>query len=81
MRQLLRCEPVLVTSALKAALVCAVAFGLKLSDGQQTALIGVAGAILALGGAARQAVTPLAKLKEATNGVTGPDQDNGLRPA
>jgi len=61
--RLLRQEPVMVTSAVKAVLVCAVAFGLPLSDGQSAALVGVAGAILALGGAARQAVTPLAKLK------------------
>lgn len=58
---LLRNEPVMVTSALKAALVCAVAFGLPLSDGRQTALLGVAGAVLALGAAARQAVTPIAR--------------------
>lgn len=64
MMRLLRCEPVMVTSALKAVLVCAVAFGLPLSDGRQAALIGVAGAILALGGAARQAVTPLAKKED-----------------
>lgn len=62
MIRLLRCEPVMVTSLIKAVLVCAVAFGLPVSDGQQVALVGVAGAILALGGAARQAVTPLAKL-------------------
>lgn len=61
-RRLLRTEPVMVTSLIKALLVCAVAFGLPMSDGQQVALVGVAGAILALGGAARQAVTPLAKL-------------------
>lgn len=61
---LLRNEPVMVASLLKALLVCAVAFGLPVSDGQQAALIGVAGAILALGGAARQAVTPLAKLED-----------------
>jgi hypothetical protein len=64
MIRLLKCEPVMVASLLKALLVCAVAFGLPLSEGQQVALVGVAGAILALGGAARQAVTPLAKLKE-----------------
>lgn len=62
MIRLLRCEPVMAASLVKAVLVCAVAFGLPVSDGQQTALLGVAGAILALGGAARQAVTPLAKL-------------------
>lgn len=62
MIRLLRCEPVMATSLIKALLVCAVAFGLPVSDGQQVALVGVAGAILALGGAARQAVTPLAKL-------------------
>jgi len=61
MMDLIRREPVMVTSALKAILVCAVAFGLPLSDGQSTALLGVAGAILALGAAARQAVTPIAK--------------------
>jgi hypothetical protein len=58
---LLRAEPVMVTSALKAVLVCAVAFGLPLSDGRQAALIGVVGAVLALGAAARQAVTPIAR--------------------
>lgn len=63
MMNLIRTEPVMVASAIKAILVCAVAFGLPLSDGQSAALVGVAGAILALGGAARQAVTPLAKLK------------------
>lgn len=62
MIRLLRREPVMVTSLVKAVLVCAVAFGLPLSDGQQTALIGVAGAVLALGAAARQAVIPVAKL-------------------
>lgn len=62
MIRLIKNEPVMVASLVKAILVCAVAFGLPLSDGQQTALVGVAGAILALGGAARQAVTPLAKL-------------------
>lgn len=64
MMRLLRCEPVLVTSAVKAVLVCAVAFGFHVSDGQQAALIGVAGAVLALGAAARQAVTPLAKKED-----------------
>lgn len=63
MMNLLRTEPVMVASLVKALLVCAVAFGLPLSDGQSAALVGVAGAILALGGAARQAVIPLAKLK------------------
>lgn len=62
MIRLIRTEPVMVASLLKALLVCAVAFGLPLSDGQQTALVGVAGAIMALGGAARQAVVPVAKL-------------------
>jgi len=62
MIDLIRREPVMFTSALKAILVCAVAFGLPISDGQATALVGVAGAILALGAAARQAVTPIAKL-------------------
>lgn len=69
MMRLVRCEPVMVTSAIKAILVCAVAFGVHISGGQQAALIGVAGAILALGGAARQAVTPLAK-QEASDGDT-----------
>lgn len=64
MMRLLRCEPVMVTSLVKALLVCAVAFGLPVSEGQQVALVGVAGAVLALGAAARQAVTPVAKLKE-----------------
>lgn len=64
MIRLIKNEPVMVASLLKAILVCAVAFGLPLSDGQQAALIGVAGAILAIGGAARQAVTPLSKLGE-----------------
>lgn len=62
MMRLLRCEPVMASSLVKAILVCAVAFGLPISAGQQTALVGVAGAILALGAAARQAVTPVAKL-------------------
>lgn len=64
MMRLLRSEPVMVTSALKAVLVCAVAFGAHISDGQQAALVGVAGAILALGAAARQAVTPLARKED-----------------
>lgn len=68
MIRLLRCEPVMVTSLIKALLVCGVAFGLPLSDGQQVALIGVAGAVLALGAAARQAVTPVIKLKESERG-------------
>lgn len=62
MMRLLRCEPVMASSLVKAILVCAVAFGLPITGGQQTALVGVAGAILALGAAARQAVTPVAKL-------------------
>jgi len=62
MIDLIRREPVMAASFVKAILVCAVAFGLPLSEGQSTALVGVAGAILALGAAARQAVTPLAKL-------------------
>jgi len=61
MMDLIRREPVMFTSALKAILVCAVAFGLPITDGQSAALVGVAGAILALGAAARQAVTPIAK--------------------
>lgn len=68
MIRLLRCEPVMVTSLIKAILVCLVAFGLPLSDGQSAALVGVAGAILALGAAARAAVVPLAKL----GGQNGP---------
>jgi predicted phage tail protein len=61
MMRLIRREPVMVTSLLKAVLVCAVAFGAPLTSDQETALIGVAGAILALGGVARQAVTPIYK--------------------
>jgi hypothetical protein len=68
MISLLRREPVMATSLLKAVLVCAVAFGAPLSDGQEAALVGVAGAILALGAAARQAVVPIAKLKEDSDG-------------
>lgn len=62
MIRLLRNEPVMLTSLLKAALICAVAFGAPLTSNQTEALLGVAGAVLALGGVARQLVTPVSKL-------------------
>lgn len=68
---ILQREPVLLLDLLKAAVLAAVAFGLPLSDGQTTALLGVAGAVLALSGVARAAVTPVAKVEEIANDVGG----------
>lgn len=62
MKALFLREPVLLTSLLKAILICAVAFGAPLTTSQTEALIGVAGAVLALGGIARALVTPVIKL-------------------
>lgn len=59
---LLRREPTLIISLLKAALVVAVAFGLPISGDQTAALLGVAGAVLALGAVNRQVVTPVVGL-------------------
>lgn len=56
---LLRREPTLIISLLKAALVVAVAFGLPITGDQTAALLGVAGAVLALGAVNRQVVTPV----------------------
>lgn len=62
MKALFLREPVLLTSLLKAILICAVAFGAPLTANQTEALLGVAGAVLALGGLARALVTPVIKL-------------------
>lgn len=56
---LIRREPTLLLTLLKALLVAGVAFGLPLSDGQTEALLAVAGAVLALGAVNRQVVTPV----------------------
>lgn len=62
MKTLFLKEPVLFTSLLKAVLICAVAFGAPLTTSQTEALLGVAGAVLALGGVARALVVPTIKL-------------------
>jgi hypothetical protein len=62
MKALFLKEPVILTSLLKAILICAVAFGAPLTTSQTEALLGVAGAVLALGAVARQLVVPVAKL-------------------
>lgn len=56
---LLRREPTLLLTLLKAVLVAAVAFGLPLTNGQTEALLAVAGAVLALGAVNRAVVTPV----------------------
>lgn len=64
-------EPTLLITLLKAALVAGVAFGLPLSDGQTQALLGVAGAVLALGALNRQVVVPVAKVERLAVGIGG----------
>lgn len=53
-------EPTLLVSLLKALLVVAAAFGLKLTDDQRNALLALAGVIVALGVALRTQVSPTA---------------------
>ena len=50
-------EPVLIIEAVKAVLLCAVAFGLNLSDVQLVAVVTALGAVLAV--FARSKVTPV----------------------
>lgn len=57
--KLLRAEPTMFLTLLKAALIAGVAFGLPLTSGQTEALLAVAGAVLALGAVNRQVVTPV----------------------
>lgn len=71
MKNLLRHEPTVLIALLKAALVCAVAFGLPLTDEQTTALIGVAAAVLALGAVNRAVVTPVTKVEELGRNIGG----------
>lgn len=70
MRRILE-EPTILLTLLKAALVAGAAFGLPLSDGQTQALLGVAGAILALGAINRQIVTPVKKVERLAEGIGG----------
>ena len=68
---IIKAEPVLLLDLLKAAILCAVTFGLPLSDGQTNALLGLATAFLALSGLARQAVTPMAKVNSLATEIGG----------
>lgn len=51
-----RREPVMALALVQAVIVCGVAFGLELTDGQTAAVLGVTAAVLAL--VARSRVTP-----------------------
>lgn len=71
MKHLLSYEPTLIIALIKAALVCAVAFGLPLDGDQTAAVIGLAGAVLALGAVNRAVVTPVAKVEELGRNIGG----------
>lgn len=64
-------EPTLLLSLLKALIVAGVAFGLPLTDGQTEALLGAAGAVLALGAINRQVVTPVRKVERLAGDIGG----------
>lgn len=68
---LLKTEPTRLVNLLKAVLLCAVAFGLPLSDGQTNALLGVAVAYVALGEVNRAVVTPVAKVEQLAGEIGG----------
>lgn len=55
-----RREPVLVTAAVQAGVVCAVSFGLDLTDAQQAGVLGLTTALMAI--VARSQVTPTRQL-------------------
>lgn len=64
-------EPTICIALLKAVIVAAVAFGLPLDEDQTAALLGVAGAVLALGAINRQVVTPVAKVERLAGEIGG----------
>lgn len=64
-------NPTLIIALLKAVLLAAVAFGLPISDDQTNTLLGVAGAVLALGVVNRQLVTPVAKVERLAGEIGG----------
>ena len=71
MLNLLRREPVLFANLVKAILIAAVALGLPLTGDQTAALLGLATAILAIGGVVRSQVTPVAKVEQLAGEIGG----------
>lgn len=69
----IRREPVLVTSLVAAVMYLLTEFGVTVTDGQQAAILGVVGAILAF--VARSQVTPTTPADKGENG-----SDPGSRP-
>lgn len=68
-------EPVLWLTLVEAAILCAAAFGLPLTNEQKVAIMGLGGAVLAITGAiARQNVTPVAKLEQVPSGPAALEQ-------
>lgn len=70
-------EPVLIMALVQALVSTVVVFGLDLTTAQSTAIIALAGAILAV--IARQSVTPVTKLPEVVVGVE--DAEGNVEPA